>query len=153
MSYIALYRKFRPPVWEDVRGGKKKIFFRNNHGDASEQWETAEEQKADFVLGLNNGIVFGYANNMTDDFGNYVFVAYDLQCPNCVASTNNTFNPNFRISISSAGIGTCPKCTRRYDLNSSGQLIDALSEDDKRHLERYRRAFTAGPNSYVSVFR
>ena len=41
-----------------------------------------------FMLGINNGIIVGFQVLNTQPNGG--FVAYDVQCPNCVRKENNT---------------------------------------------------------------
>ena len=136
-------------ITETSQGGVKYLNFSNNQGLSSQKRETAPEQEADFVLGLNNGIIVGFQTFVTDGFGGG-FVAYDVQCPNCVRRENNTVSPNYRIVMSSAGIATCSKCGLKYDLNNGGIVQNGGQGDTG--LEKYA-ASTTGPYGYVSVFR
>lgn len=131
-------------VTEEVRGGTKYLVFENNQGLSSKQIETAEELRYNMRIGLNNGIVIGHQNDG-------VFVAYDLQCPNCVRKENNMISPNYpiRLDDKGTGIATCSKCGKKYDLNSGG-LIQNGGEGDKG-LERYRNANTQGPQGRTTV--
>ena len=134
-------------ITEQVQKGQKYLLFQNNIGLTSEpEPETAEEVQAKFILGLNNGIIVGFQTLVTDPYGG--FVAYDVQCPNCVRNENNTINPNYRVTMDTKGIATCPKCKKTYDMNNGG-IITNGSEGDTG-LEKYV-AITNGMN--VSVFR
>ena len=115
----------------------------------SEQIETAEEVEAKFILGLNNGIIVGFQTLNTDGVSGG-FVAYDVQCPNCVERENNTINPNYRVSMASSGIATCSKCGKKYDMNNGGIIQNG--EEGDRGLDKYV-ANTTGPLGVVSVFR
>ena len=134
-------------ITEQVQKGRKYLLFQNNIGLTSEpEPETAEEVQAKFILGLNNGIIVGFQTLITDPYGG--FVAYDVQCPNCVRRENNTINPNYRVTMDTKGIATCPKCKKTYDMNNGG-IITNGSEGDTG-LEKYV-AITDG--MHVSVFR
>lgn len=134
-------------ITEQVQKGRKYLLFQNNIGLTSEpEPETAEEVQAKFILGLNNGIIVGFQTLITEPYGG--FVAYDVQCPNCVRNENNTINPNYRVTMDTKGIATCPKCKKTYDMNNGG-IITNGSEGDTG-LEKYV-AITDG--MHVSVFR
>ncbi len=134
-------------ITEQVQKGRKYLLFQNNIGLTSEpDPETAEEVQAKFILGLNNGIIVGFQTLITEPYGG--FVAYDVQCPNCVRNENNTINPNYRVTMDTKGIATCPKCKKTYDMNNGG-IITNGSEGDTG-LEKYV-AITDG--MHVSVFR
>ena len=137
-------------ITESVRGGVKYLNFKTNYNTSSSLAETEAEQRAEYILGLNNGIIVGFQNAMLDDFGNAKFVAYDVQCPNCVRQYNNTVNPNYGVSMSDRGIATCKKCGRQYDLNNGGVLQNGQEGDTG--LEKYAAA-TSGPFGHISVFR
>lgn len=69
-------------IWESSLGGRA-LNFQNNQGlQTTSQPETALEKEANFVLGINNGIIVGFQT--FNDYPNGGFVAYDVQCPNCV---------------------------------------------------------------------
>ncbi len=137
-------------ITESTRGGVKYINFQNSSGQKSEPVaETYEEAQAQFILGLNNGIIVGFQTLNTDS-PNGGFMAYDQQCPNCVRNENNTVNPNYRIQMSDNGIATCGKCGKKYDLNNGGIILNGNKDDTG--LEKYV-ANTLGPFSWVSVRR
>ncbi len=137
-------------ITESVRGGVKYLHFKSNHNTESSLAETEAEKRAEYILGLNNGIIIGFQNAVLDDFGNAKFVAYDVQCPNCVRQYNNTISPNYGVSMDDKGIATCKKCGRHYDLNNGGVLQNGQEGDTG--LEKYA-ASTSGPYGHLSVFR
>ena len=65
-------------ITESVRGGVKYLNFKSNYNATSSQIETEAEKRAEYILGLNNGIIVGFQNAVLDAFGNAVFVAYDM---------------------------------------------------------------------------
>ncbi len=133
-------------ITEQVQKGRKYLLFQNNIGLTSEpEPETAEEVQAKFILGLNNGIIVGFQTLVTDPYGG--FAGYDVQCPNCVRNENNSINPNYRVSMDSKGIATCPKCKKTYDLNNGGLVTNGAEGDTG--LQKYV-AITDG--MHVSVF-
>ena len=135
-------------IWESTQGGALYLNFQNNMGQTTSKRETAMEQQAGYVLGLHNGIIVGFQTLNTMPNGG--FVAYDVQCPNCVRRENNTLNPKFAVSMNTNGIATCPKCGKKYDLNNSG--IVQNGEEGDTGLEKYV-ATTTGPYGFVSVVR
>ena len=137
-------------ITESVHGGVRYLNFKTNHNTTSSLAETEAEKRAEYILGLNNGIIIGFQNAMLDDFGNAKFVAYDVQCPNCVRQYNNTLSPNYGVSMDDRGIATCSKCGRRYDMNSGGVLQNGKEGDTG--LEKYAAA-TSGTFGHLSVFR
>ena len=147
-------------ITESVRGGVKYLNFKTNHNATSSLAETEAEKRAEYILGLNNGIIVGFQNAVLDEFGNAKFVGYDVQCPNCVSQSGNTLSPNFGVTMDDKGIATCSKCGRKYDLNNGGLLIatphsDQGSENGQKGdtgLEKYA-ASTTGPFGHISVFR
>lgn len=120
--------------------------FQNNQNLSSQKPKAEEEKRANFILGLNNGIIVGFQTFNTTPNGG--FVAYDAQCPNCVRRENNYLNPKFPLSMSNSGIATCGKCGKKYDLNNSG-IVQNGEEGDKG-LEKYL-ASTTGPLGFLSV--
>lgn len=136
-------------ISETVRKGVKYLCFHTSNGKSTEQQETAEEQQANFILGINNGIIVGFQTLNTDGPSGG-FVGYDIQCPNCARRENNLKNPNYRVSIDNNGIATCPKCHKTYDLNNGGLIRNG--EEGDTGLEKYV-ATTTGILGYISVFR
>jgi hypothetical protein len=136
-------------ITESTRAGVKYLHFQNSDGLTSQKPESAEESQANFVLGLNNGIIVGFQTLNTDGM-NGGFVGYDVQCPNCVRRENNTISPNYRVTMAGTGIATCSKCGRKYDMNNGGILLNG--EEGDTGLEKYVAA-TTGPFGLVSVFR
>lgn len=133
-------------IWETTMGGRY-YWFQNNQGlDATSQPLTAIEQQADFVLGLHNGIIVGYQTFNTSPNGG--FVAYDVQCPNCVRREGNTLNPKYVVTMSANGIATCPKCGKKYDLNNGGMIQNG--EEGDTGLAKYM-AVTTGPFGYITA--
>jgi len=136
-------------ISEESRGGVKYLVFTSSNGETSRQKETALELQANYVIGINNGIIVGFQTLITDGvYGG--FIGYDVQCPNCVRSNNNYINPTYPVRMASSGIATCSKCGRKYDMNNGG-IIQNGSEGDTG-LEKYV-ATTTGPDGYINVFR
>lgn len=136
-------------ISENTRSGARYLVFENSAGMSSLQIETAEEVEAKFILGLNNGIIIGFQTLITDGTSGG-FVAYDVQCPNCVSRENNTVNPNYRVTMAPNGLATCEKCNKVYDMNNGGIILNG--EQGDRGLDKYV-ASTTGPFGVVSVFR
>ena len=139
-------------ISETSRAGVLYLTFVSSNGEQSEKRQTAMEQQANYIMGLNNGIIVGFQTFVTEieDPIYHGFVAYDVQCPNCVRSANNYVNPAFPVRMASTGIATCSKCGRRYDMNNGGIILNG--EKDDTGLEKYV-ATTTGPLGFISVFR
>jgi len=135
-------------VTESTEGGAKYLNFQNSDGLVSSQRETAEELRMEYRIGLNNGIIIGFQT--MNDSPNGGFVAYDIQCPNCVREYDNYVAPNYIVDMNNKGVATCRKCKRQYQLNNGGIIINGKEGDVG--LERYRNAITAGPQGTTSVF-
>ncbi len=133
-------------ITQDTRKGAKYLTFQLPDSEPTTQIETALEQQANFILGINNGIIVGFQTMVTEPNGG--FVGYDIQCPNCARNENNLVNPNYRVTVSSSGIATCSKCKKTYDLNNGGIIQNGVQGDTG--LEKYL-AVTDG--SHISVFR
>ena len=119
---------------------------RFGYDNAIQKPKTEQERLANQVLGLNNGIIVGFQTlNQSPNGG---FVAYDVQCPNCVRRENNTLNPKFAVALSNTGIATCGKCGKKYDLNNGG--IVQNGEQGDVGLAKYL-ATTTGPFGYLSA--
>jgi hypothetical protein len=136
-------------ISENTRAGVRYLVFENSAGMTSQQVETAQEVEAKFILGLNNGIIVGFQTLNTDG-GSGGFVAYDVQCPNCVNRGHNTVNPSYRITMENSGIATCGKCGKKYDMNNGGIVLNG--EEGDSGLDKYV-ASTTGPFGVVSVVR
>jgi hypothetical protein len=133
-------------IWESSGGGLF-LNFQSNQGSAITQQQVTElERLSNYILGLNNGIIVGYQTMNTSPYGG--FVAYDVQCPNCVRKENNTINPKFAVSMNTSGIATCSKCKKQYDMNNGGIVMNG--EEGDVGLQKYL-ATTTGPNGYLSV--
>ena len=136
-------------ISEEARGGARYLNFTSSSGVQSQKRETTMEQQANYVLGLNNGIIVGFQTLNTDGaYGG--FVGYDVQCPNCVRNTGNYTNPTYYVRMASTGIATCSRCGLKYDLNNGGQVLNGQASD--KGLEKYV-ATTTGPFGFISVFR
>ena len=98
-------------IWESTNGGRYLNFQSNQSTQVTSQIESDMERMAGFVLGLNNGIIVGFQTYNTQPYGG--FVAYDVQCPNCVRRENNTLNPKYPVTMSTSGIATCGKCKKQ----------------------------------------
>jgi DNA-directed RNA polymerase subunit M/transcription elongation factor TFIIS len=133
-------------ISESFSGGVTYLNFKNNYGLSSQKKETALEQGTAYVIGRNNGIIVGFQtmNDMPRDG----FVAYDLQCPNCVRRHTSYINPNYRLDMQSSGIAICTKCGKHYDMNNRGVIQDG--EEGDVNLTQYV-ATTTGPQGYLLV--
>ena len=90
-------------IWDSSMGGLVLHFQSTQGGDATHQQVTELERLPNYILGLNNGIIVGFQTFNTAPNGG--FVAYDVQCPNCVRRENNTINPRYPVSMgTSAGM-------------------------------------------------
>lgn len=134
-------------ISESVSGGVTFLDFKNNMGMSSQKKEPALEQGTAYIFGINNGIIVGY--QALSDSPNGGFVAYDLQCPNCVRKHNSDTNPNYRLTMASSGIATCPVCNKQYDMNNRGVIQNG--EQGDINLIQYV-AITTGPFGYIMVF-
>lgn len=133
-------------ITEESKGGTRYLVFENNQGATSRHQMMAEELRSNLRIGQNNGIIVG-----VQSLGDYVFAAYDLQCPNCARRENNIVTPHYPVVLDQKGSGvvTCSKCGDQYDLNNGGLLVKGQEGD--KGLERYRNARTEGPTGRVVV--
>lgn len=91
---------------------------------------TAKESQINFHLGAADCIIIG-----TSSYDN-ALVAYDGQCPNCLADYKETSYP---LTWQSNGLQLhCAKCRRSYDVNN-GVIADGPS--GKKQLLRYMAAY------------
>jgi hypothetical protein len=106
--------------------------FQNNQKASSAVKLAAIETQSPLILGLNNetGIIVGYGLDGT-------LYCYDACCANCY-NKEKMFHV---LSMNTAGIATCSRCNRQYDLTNNG-----LSPQGGR-LERYYA--TVSPNHLV----
>lgn len=88
-------------------------------------------------IGMNNGLIVGYAN-LSDDGSGYRFYAFDIQCPVCF-NYNAIPMRSFPLSLNSNGIATCNNCRRQFNLNTGGNCINNTGQ-----MTTYR-ATTTGP--------
>ena len=110
--------------------GPSQLNFQNNQGASSTVRLTARETQYPIALGINNetGIIVGYG------FGGTLY-CYDACCANCY----NNGKMLQLLSMNSAGIATCSKCNRQYDLTNNG-----LSPQGGR-LEHYAATVSGQP--------
>ncbi|MBR5324963.1 MAG: hypothetical protein IKU49_00560 [Prevotella sp.] len=103
-----------------------------NYDSVTEDIElgTAKESQISFALGANNCIIIGTSSY---DFS---LVAYDGQCPNCLADYNGT---NYPLTWQNSGQQLrCAKCGRSYDVNN-GTIADGPA--GQKGLLRYMAAY------------
>lgn len=93
------------------------------------------ESDYDYLLGLNNGLIFGFSNlfanvnqkpELNDFLPFYYLLIYDGSCPNC---STTLLDLDFDESIA-----RCNNCQRWYDMNNYGTIIRG---DDGKALIRY----------------
>lgn len=127
-------------VSEGIEGKSTYFYFESNQGLSSKQKANADDMRRTRVIGIYNktGVIVGYGNLSSPA----VFYAYDSQCPNCYGETNMA---NYKLTMNSKGIATCPKCKRQYDLNNNG-----ITADGGKKLIKYR-ASTTGPLGVLSI--
>lgn len=94
---------------------------------------TAKESQISFALGANNSIIVGTSSY------DFVLVAYDGQCPNCLSEYNGI---NYPLTWQNNGQQLhCAKCGRSYDVNN-GAIADGPA--GQKGLLRYMAAYTEG---------
>lgn len=135
-------------ISESTSGGATFLNFSNNMGMTSQKKESALEQGTTYIIGINNGIIVGYQALALSDSPNGGFVAYDLQCPNCVRKHSSYTNPKYRLTMSSSALATCGTCGKKYDMNNRGVIQNGESGDV--NLIQYL-ASTTGPFGYIIV--
>jgi hypothetical protein len=133
-------------ISESTSGGAVYLNFQNNQGLSSQKKESALEQRTSYVIGINNGIIVGY--QALNDTPNGGFVAYDLQCPNCVRKHSSYTNPKYRLTMETSAIATCGTCGKKYDMNNRGIILNG--EEGDVNLIQYV-ATTTGPFGYLFV--
>lgn len=113
--------------------------FSSNQGQSSKSRFDARDTERGNAgrIGMNNGIIVGYGNLSSGDMGGYAFYAYDAQCPNCFDYTAIP-RRNYPLSMSSAGVATCAKCKRQYNMNTGGNC----TSDNGKGMTLYRATTT-----------
>lgn len=116
--------------------GDSYFYFENNQGLSASSPMTYNDTQRTLVLGVYNGtgIIVGYG---TLDSPATLY-AYDNQCPNCYEDTGL---PRYSMTMSDAGIATCSKCQRTYDMNNGGIVATGATGDDLKMM-RYRVSYT-----------
>lgn len=124
-----------------TKSGARYFSFDNNQGLHSESIFNAYDERRSLVIGKNGAIILGFGNSVDG-----ILYAYDRECPNCFVP-NALPLKSYPLSISTAGIATCSKCHRQYNLNNGG----IISQGDKGNkLTRYRCSST-GPYGILTV--
>ncbi len=124
-----------------MKGGASYYRFATTEGLTDDIIFTAVDQRTTVTLGMNNGLVFGYANLAATT----TFYGYDTECPNC-------FDPDavpvtaHTLAIRNTGIAVCPTCHREYNLNTGGNITKG---DQGKGLTRYRAAYNGSVISIV----
>ena len=118
-------------VRTSVRQGVRYLHTTRNFDNATEDiaLSTARETQFNYYLGANDCIIIG---TNTYDFQ---LVAYDGQCPNCLADYNGF---NYPLTWQDNGkLLYCAKCKRSYDVNNG---VIASGEPGKHSLLKYMAA-------------
>lgn len=125
----------------------RSFVFASNQGQQSKSRLNAKETEMGFYgrIGMSNGIIVGYGNLSTGASGAYTFYAYDAQCPNCF-NYNAIPVKSYPLTMNSAGIATCAKCKRQYNMNTGGNCVN----DSGKGLTTYRSS-TTGALGYLVV--
>ena len=111
--------------------GIRHIKTTRNYDGATEDvaLTTAKEAQFGYYLGANDCIIVGISSY------DFRLVAYDGQCPNCLADYNGTSYP-----LTWQGNGQqlhCAKCSRSYDVNN-GAIADGPA--GRKELLHYQAA-------------
>lgn len=126
------------------KSGAQYFVFTNNQGRSSQVVFDAKDkqrqQAGQLILGLNGAIIVGYG------FSTSPFYAYDRECPNCFDSNALPLH-SYPLKLNSAGIASCSKCQRTYDLNNGGIIA---SGNGGKKLTRYP-VVTTGAYGLLSV--
>lgn len=125
----------------------RSFLFKSNQGQQSRSRLNAKETEMGFYsrIGMNNGIIVGYGNLSTSASGGYTFYAYDAQCPNCF-DYNAIPVKSYPLTMDTAGIATCAKCNRQYNMNTGGNCVN----DSGKGMTTYRSS-TTGALGYLVV--
>lgn len=128
-------------VSQTTRSGQTYYLFSTNQGLEDEVVWTGVDQRTTIVIGMNNGLVFGYGNLSTPA----ELYAYDAECPNC-------FDPDalplrsHTLRLQQNGHALCPTCRREYDMNTGGNVVTG---DQGKGLTRYRATYNGHVLSIV----
>lgn len=115
----------------NVVNGVRHLKTTRNYDNATEDIliRTEPETQIPYAFGANNCIIIG-----TSSYDNRL-IAYDGQCPNCLADKGGTAYP---LTWQKNGLQLhCGKCSRSYDVNN-GVVADG---DGGRQLLSYYAAF------------
>ena len=120
-------------VTKVMKGGASYYRFTTTAGLSDDVIFTAVDQRTTVTIGMNNGLVFGYANLAAES----TFYGYDTECPNC-------FDPDaipvtaHTLALRNTGIAVCPTCHREYNLNTGGNITKG---DQGKGLTRYHASY------------
>lgn len=120
------------------REGTTRFKFESNQGTTTYGAITAIDQKAQWTIGIYNGVIVGFGAI------DRKFMAYDNQCPNCYESSGLT---RYALTMNTDATATCRYCQRVYDLNNGGILVKG---DKGRGLIKYR-AYTTGAFGLLQI--
>ena len=131
-------------IRKTMSGGASQFSFSTNTGLSSTSLFTAKEQRMSLIFGLNNGVIVGYGN------ADYpaTFYAYDYECPNCFAPDAVPVKSK-PLTMDDKGHATCKVCSRVYDMNNRGYIIEGETENSLP-LNRFP-ATTSGPQGVLIV--
>ena len=124
------------------QGGATYFSFQNNQGLQSQSRLDGEDQRRTLIVGLNNGLIVGFANLSQPA----QFYAFDAECPNCFDSTAIPVRSH-PLQMTTDGLASCNTCKRSYSLNNQG--VVSAGEGGKK-LTRYHATCT-GPYGILSV--
>ncbi len=115
--------------WCTVIASGQQFIFANPEGSTSVN-RTAVQNYTGFSLGLS-GFLVGLPNipELGSDYP--VVTCYDLACRNC----HEEAHAAKRLTLSTGGRATCPRCDRTYDLNNQGLVSQG---QPGKSLYRYR---------------
>lgn len=124
---------------------RNAYFFTSNQGQSStNNFDAKDTERGNSSrIGMNNGLIVGYAN-LSNDGSGYHFYAFDAQCPVCF-DYNAIPMRSYPLSINGSGIATCANCKRQFNLNTGGNCINNTGQ-----MTTYR-ATTAGPFGILFV--
>lgn len=128
-------------VSQTQHGGQTYYLFSTNQGLEDEVVWTGVDQRTSIVIGMNNGLVFGYGNLDTPA----TLYAYDAECPNCFDSEALPLRSH-PLKLQSTGRAKCSTCQREYDMNTGGNVVIG---NQGKGLTRYRAAYNGHVLSIV----